>query len=239
MFFEADQISKNLVCPACTCEFDEPKTLPCGETVCTRCIEYNMPASSDSLSDDHDFKCFVCDEVHVMPRNGFKTNKLMQRLLATQPKEVFRSKWIDEFKKNLIFISERRIDLLLQLDNRLEIIRSYFDLKRTQIHLITESRIDEINKLKLELTEQVGKAEKVYLEAAGQNEATELVLREITTFTDQVDLFYSKWIKYLKQSFISEAEIQAANQECLQMDALLSMEALKAKQLIYNNNMFN
>ena len=63
---------------ALVCQFEEckmilqnPITLPCGESLCLKHLE--------SFNDQ--FKCFLCDEEHQMPKNGFKINKTINLLL--------------------------------------------------------------------------------------------------------------------------------------------------------------
>ena len=69
MFYEANKINEALICKHCEGRLDTPKTLPCGETICSFC-EKSLQVNNDQI-----FDCLVCKDKHEMPKNGFKINK--------------------------------------------------------------------------------------------------------------------------------------------------------------------
>ena len=64
MFYENDDLNNKLNCLKCNQRLDEPRTLSCGEFICSYCC------TSVKLNESK-FKCFVCNEYHLMPEKGF------------------------------------------------------------------------------------------------------------------------------------------------------------------------
>ena len=75
MFYEEAMINKELNCIKCKQRLDEPRILPCGETICAYCyisIEVN----------NNKFKCFICKKDHLMQEEGLPINKRLLRILS-------------------------------------------------------------------------------------------------------------------------------------------------------------
>ncbi len=68
MFFETNQVNDALICINCEGRLEEPKMLPCGETICSFCV------SSFNIVDKM-FDCVLCKQKHDMPKNGLPNNK--------------------------------------------------------------------------------------------------------------------------------------------------------------------
>jgi hypothetical protein len=93
MFYEESSIRNVLNCELCNYRLeDEPKLLPCAATVCIRCI------SSIKTIIDNRFKCPVCSTIHVIPDEGFPTNKALVNILSIRPTEICRSSAVESFK---------------------------------------------------------------------------------------------------------------------------------------------
>lgn len=69
------QILDELNCKTCNCKLDEPKILPCGTTICTKCVD--LIEVKDSK-----FKCVSCSNEHIYPADGFITNQALVNLLS-------------------------------------------------------------------------------------------------------------------------------------------------------------
>jgi hypothetical protein len=76
MDYETEELLKCLLCKQ---RFDIPKLLPCGESVCKQCIE-NMC----SIVSNKTIHCSLCDADHVVPDEGFPTQKLIVNMLNMQ-----------------------------------------------------------------------------------------------------------------------------------------------------------
>ena len=67
-------------CKYCKNAFDEPKFLPCGATICNRCIQVNIISTAADSSTS--YKCLMCEDTHEFPaNNSFKTNIQLMELL--------------------------------------------------------------------------------------------------------------------------------------------------------------
>ena len=61
-------------CQQCDKEYDIPKSLPCGNTVCNACLL--------KTNDEKIFKCIFCTNDHEIPKDGFPTNVILFQLLS-------------------------------------------------------------------------------------------------------------------------------------------------------------
>ena len=74
------EINKILLCPQCNQRFDEPKILPCGNTICISCIRNFI--SSEKRAQNK-YKCLICDELHKFGKD-FPTNHLISKILEDE-----------------------------------------------------------------------------------------------------------------------------------------------------------
>ncbi|CAF1136902.1 unnamed protein product, partial [Brachionus calyciflorus] len=94
---------ESLKCRICKQIFIEPKFLPCGESACLKCLP-----KLDK------FECLFCNEIHIVPQNGFTTNKILSKLL-----DNLNSKMID--KKDYAKELEKQIEQLNLKKNSFEL----------------------------------------------------------------------------------------------------------------------
>ncbi len=99
MFFEESKLYDELNCIKCNQKLDEPRMLPCGEFICASCY-----ISIEETNQK--FKCFICNEDHLMPEKGLPISKRLLRILALKSEEVYRSKEVKQLKENLEIIQE-------------------------------------------------------------------------------------------------------------------------------------
>jgi hypothetical protein len=116
MFYEETKINNELNCIKCNQRLDEPRILPCGETICAYCY-LSIEFKSNKL------KCFVCDENHAMPAEGLPINKRLLRILALNSEEVYRSKEVKKLKDYLNEIQDKINELSFGIYNGLDRIK--------------------------------------------------------------------------------------------------------------------
>ena len=58
------ELSDLLICPNCSGAYDEPKVLPCGQIVCTKCIAIILYRINKTCKE---FKCLLCTDYHKLP----------------------------------------------------------------------------------------------------------------------------------------------------------------------------
>ena len=115
MFYEVDTLTSELNCSKCQERLCEPKTLPCGDTICLDCVSYIYETL---IVDTNNYECPVCKEAHVMPEKGLALNKKLVGILALSPTEVYRGNAIELFKKNLELIKKNADSVSFALKNR-------------------------------------------------------------------------------------------------------------------------
>ena len=74
--------TNNLECNKCKNQFneyDQPKTLPCENTICATC-EFTIQKEAANKG----FKCSICTQYHDIPDNGFVLNNEIYSFLYYQ-----------------------------------------------------------------------------------------------------------------------------------------------------------
>ena len=139
MFYEESKIEALLKCASCNEKFDEPRNLPCGNTVCSACLE-TIVKTTDKR--DNSFKCSMCKGSHKNAE--FPVNLIVKSLMETMPDEVFRSDLVEKFKANLNEIDRKKVDLEKHLTNGANQVREHCIELRLDVDLATETAIAEI-----------------------------------------------------------------------------------------------
>jgi len=197
MFYEETQINNVLNCIKCNQRLDEPRMLPCGEIICNYCqisIEIN----------NNQFKCFICNEYHLMPKEGLTISKRLLKILALEPKEVYRSKEVDALKNHLNDFQQKINLFAFGINNGVDRIKQHcLDLKN-KVQLRTEEVIEQLQDHSAQLVKEIEQFEKICIKSYQANEKAS---SELKKKKQELEQFNFKWNEYLKQSFISEAEI--------------------------------
>ncbi len=61
MFYQADQINSVLICEVCENKMVDPRLLPCGKSVCHRCVDQLFDTSKKRI------KCQSCAKILKYP----------------------------------------------------------------------------------------------------------------------------------------------------------------------------
>ena len=202
MFFEEIQILGVLKCANCFNKYDEPKILPCGYTLCNVCIdsiEKNIKNNGD------EFNCNLCNENHILPKNGFPLNKTLMELLKRQPNEVFRSKLVESFKMNLKEIDAKRRELEFSLFNSVDKVKEYCLKFRGEIDLAAEKALQKINQTRDSMLKEVNEYEQNTIEAI---EINLLNKENFKNSIEELKKFFTESGDYLKKLQIDEDEVK-------------------------------
>ncbi len=184
MFFEADTINSILRCQNCQKKFDEPRVLPCGTTICTLCIE------------NKSYTCQFCENTHLEPENGFPVNKLLSELLVQESKDVYRGKYVERFKRNLLALRSSKKRFAINVETGVDKIREHCMGLRINVDLAAEEAIEQINKFRYSILDEINKYEK---EATNAYQTDEESPRNFTEFINELQIFDEEWSNYLKQ----------------------------------------
>jgi hypothetical protein len=143
MFYQAEKIDSILICKICENKMVDPRLLPCGKSVCHRCVD--ILAETDKKR----IKCQNCAKTHEIPEEGFPKNNALQELLECEAKEVLQSSQIEEFKKLLDTLNGTKQSIESTLECGDAKIRDHCDKVRNDMQLAIEqahAKLDEFHK---------------------------------------------------------------------------------------------
>ena len=225
MFYEENKIIDILKCRKCKERLDsEPKMLPCGQTVCSHClnlicVNYNK------------FKCIICDNEHTMPENGLPINIAIQELSSKQPKEVYRSQAVEKLKKALNDIRKNKNLLQNASSNSIDRIKEQCIELRNKVQLATEQVIIQISDLNDQFIKEINQYEE---ETIQSYQPSNVYKDEIIEKIKELDSFHTTWSEYLKQTKIDDEKIATSNTEAVKLN-----KNAKQKLLILDSTIFS
>ena len=230
MFIQEDLLYEKLKCNICNKLLKDPVSLPCMEFVCKICITDYIEENSENNKKPRRFKCFSCDQIHVAPREGFPKSKMVDEILEIQSKNVNKGSFVEKFKAELNECMNEINQIKTSLDDREEIVKDYFELKRQQIYQVTDSKIDNINMRSKELLDKIDTLEKQNLDNLKNKRALKKIEDDLKKATE----FCGKWIEKLKMPETSEEDVR---KERTEFDHLL--RSVKANSCAKNGYIFN
>ena len=142
------QIDENLKCHQCENIYQNPKSLPCGESMCEFCIRELLNSLKNGQKE---FECPLCQSSHAIPNDlQFPDNKSLMKLLNQQPKEIqIHSKIVKDFKASLEENRIKCIDLKSYLiNNGIDKVQEHCLNLRISVQLSAETRVKEIHELR-------------------------------------------------------------------------------------------
>ncbi len=118
MFYDINQVDNAMLCQHCEGRLEEPKILPCGETICSFC-EASMQIN------DGIFDCLVCKEKHEMPKNGLPICKPLLKLLSIMPTNVSRGESYDLLENLLNEMQKKTSFIRLGIENSSDFVKEH------------------------------------------------------------------------------------------------------------------
>ena len=221
MFYKEEDISNELICPKCTNRFDDPRILPCGNSLCQSCI-------LDEIEEGAINKCYCCQEKHSLPKEGeFTKNKFILKQLEKKPIEVNRGALGELLKKSLNTLTDKKEELENYLKSGDQKVSDYLSEIRTQIDLITETQIERLNKARDTLLEKLKQyqTECMYSKLTSKND---FLLAKMDTLNENIT-------KYLKGTDWNETYVNDQIKEAKNLVDLCS----KAKEDFENEIFLN
>jgi hypothetical protein len=229
MSYQTEELLKCLLCKQ---RFDLPKLLPCGESVCSTCI--------DALCSDKLVQCPLCGQDHVVPDSGFPTQKLLVSILNAQRDDMFNR------DSELLSETVQRInDAEMKIKNFLHNIRE----SRLEIHVHCEKmrkRIDDasydvfINILKChkEMYEKIQQFEQKCYKNIDSNTRTQ---RQYYDFIQNCNESISNWRSMLRRPGIykSQDSLTQIGNEVKQFLEILDEGALNYERFVFGDQRVN
>lgn len=191
MFYSAGQIETALKCCQCKNKFTDPRILPCGYTLCNKCISDSYVSIIDC----------VCGETHEIPINGFSKNITIELLLDQQPQEVYRGQKVNELKSILNSMMDKMNSLQEDIDC------SEPKIKRHCGSIKTEIIVNQVQRKREEPLKKAESYKGVFTERIKNQNLPQDRINEINSI-------YLKWYDYLENFDIDDSEIDKALFEC-------------------------
>jgi hypothetical protein len=154
MFFQADAINNVLICDVCDNKMVDPRLLPCGRSVCHRCVD--ILADTDKKK----IKCQNCAKTHEIPDEGFPKILALQKLLDFEAKEVYHSNHIEEFKRFLDILNATKQTIESTLECGDATIRDHCDKVRNDMQLAIEQAREKLDEIHKDFMDQIDNHEK-------------------------------------------------------------------------------
>jgi paraquat-inducible protein B len=143
MFYQAEKIESILICNVCENKMVDPRLLPCGMSVCHKCVDLLVDTDKQKI------KCQNCAKTHEIPDDGFSKNLALQKRLEFEAKEVLQSNHVVNFKKFLEILDKTKQSIQSTLECGDATIRNHCEKVRNDIQLAIEqahAKLDEIHK---------------------------------------------------------------------------------------------
>jgi hypothetical protein len=176
-----NDISNALKCKQCLNVFVEPKTLECGETICSKCLNKCLLHNKDINNNSNDyFICSQCNSKHHLPKDSiFKTNHLINKLVllsketTTNEPKLLKTKSDSNLLQKSTTTSKETLQLqqlIEQIQKNIENLNKQFNLSRSnvqehctcirnEINYAGERRIEAIKVSQLNLIAQIDQYE--------------------------------------------------------------------------------
>ena len=224
MFYEESKLNNELNCAKCNQRLDEPRILPCGDSICSYChlsIEVNK----------NKFKCFFCHEEHEMPEKGLLINKGLFKVLALNPEEVFRGEKVKKLKEFMNEIKENINKLTYGINNGVDRIKELCLDLMNKVQLKTEEAIEQLNDHNKEMITEIEEFQKDCITSYLANEKAN---DELKTNKQELEAFNLKWNEYLRQSAFSDENISEAIAKANELAIKAKQDLAKLDEFIFN-----
>lgn len=228
MFYEESDINEVLTCPKCNQRYIDPRVLPCGESICFKCIS-NIDKESSNV-----IKCTYCSNFHYIPTEGFPKNIKLCKIIEKKSNEVYRGKAAQTLKCDLNEMSVKIKFLNNDLEMGIEQLKEYCDIIRKDIEQVKENIVQTIEKYHDEFIKKIN----MYQDASVENLMKESESRVYTyKLINETKYFIERWGSYLKKPFIDDVQITSASLQAKKYIVDLEKEIAQSQRNYLNENL--
>ena len=247
MFYQENQINKNLICILCNDRLYEPRVLPCGNVLCNYCYKL-LVINQNGNTLEHGLECSLCNEVHELPKNGLQTCELISNLVQEKPYDLYRGGNHANLKHNLNFMDNKIKELDRVFKNGPYEIKEYCYNLCFEIQLTKEVIINELEKKTKLLIDQVSEYEHACVEnfENSKNEESTKFKQNFRDVLDEMSSFKNEWSDYIKRVHLDEDSLLKANYQARErvlylrkQDMLLNSFLFSEKNLRFKKSNLN
>ena len=148
--YKVEKVKSFLDCDQCTKLLVNPVVMACGKFICKIHLEKILTHES---KEKNTFICKICQEEHVIPKNGFVVNNRLQDLLDVElnkfePSPVFDEcmKELEEAKASVLKIEQLETNPESYIYDYFEDIKNQVDLRREDLKFKIDTYSDDIIK---------------------------------------------------------------------------------------------
>ena len=232
MFYE--DVSPLIRCQMCQSKLVEAKILLCGH-FCDSCL---AELTKDTNDETREFTCKSCEEIHMIPKNGFKNWKALNEFYSKELnfEEIYRGESAENLKKNLIEIQKQIDSLNLTLANGVDLVNEHCLKLRNEVSLEAEITIKRIQDVRDDMIKEINSYEEICI---SNLKPDKLKKQNFEGFLNEMLNFQGKWNEYLKKYQINDAEIVKANKSALDLQTRFRNEKMKLDKFIFNDESVN
>ena len=210
MFLEEECVSLLIKCQLCQSTMKEAKILPC-DHFCTNCV-LELTKTADKSSKE--FKCKSCDEIHIIPKYGFKIWKGLNEFYIKKSNREQNTISVKKLKQTLNEIRTQIDDLNNKLSMNIDEIKEDCFKLRKAINLECDIVVKQIQDARDELIEEVNDYQ---ANCISNFETDKINNLKINDFINELKVFHKEWSEYLNESQINQADMVKANEKALKL----------------------
>jgi hypothetical protein len=225
MFYDSNQVDNILNCKKCTGRLDEPKILPCGNSICSHCV------SLIQLKKNKEFQCLVCQDKHEMPKNGLPLNILAAEMLSFKSVNVSRGNAFESLQETLGQLENNKSDLKYCINNRDDCIKEHCIELRSKVQLTTEQAVENINEFNEQVIHEINEYEQ---EMISFNKKNPKSLKCFETIERELETFQSKTNECLKLNNLNDESLNKIKQDAIILKEKTDFEIKNVKSTIFS-----
>jgi hypothetical protein len=234
MFYEASRIECLILCKICDKKLEDPRLLPCGRSVCHKCVDLLLD------TDRRRIKCFYCAKTHDLPIDGFAPNLELSNLLVLKPSKAFRSELTSELTVISNSIQEKFEKIQTDLLTGEAKIRDECDKVRNDVQLAIEEAHLMLDKIHERLMNKIDDYEKEcrqnYVKIQKSREKMNRSLNKANNFNAHIKILLNQF--HLEETVIQENlnEAQAILNKLEKIEDELQMDLISKVHFKFEKN---
>jgi len=162
-------------------------------------------------------------------------SKPLQAMLSIEPTRISRGKAFDLFEKSLEDIEKKRSLIQLGLENGIDFVKEHCLELRNDVQLVTEKAIEQINHFNKEIIDEIDDYEQDLIEYNRNNSESLASFNEIA---NELELFHTVNMEYLKQYEIDDELVIKSNEEATNLIKKAELEVQNLKDAIFDGKLF-